>query len=216
MDGADTGAASVRSSGAARERSGEPVYGPDDGSEPGAGDAADHQYAESGRVKAAPYRRSEVRRPVTRGGHGTAGVGGRGARKPERAGDAEDTVARVSANSPGRVRAAGGHFRGAYLQLAQLGAVPQAEHQLPRPGPRRSRSASAASRGRGRPGYLRMDTVHQGDQDGVKGVYHINAVDEVTQWQMVAAAPQISEAWLEPLLEHAGTVSVPHSRFSFR
>src|SRR5438046_2369476 len=27
----------------------------------------------------------------------------------------------------------------------------------------------------GRPGYLRVDTVHQGDLDGVKGVYHINA-----------------------------------------
>lgn len=53
----------------------------------------------------------------------------------------------------------------------------------------------------GRPGYLRVDTVHQGDLDGVKGVYHINAVDEVTQWQEVGAAPQISEAWLKPVLE---------------
>lgn len=52
----------------------------------------------------------------------------------------------------------------------------------------------------GRPGYLRVDTVHQGDRDGVKGVYHINAVDEVTQWQIVACVPQISEAWLEPAL----------------
>jgi transposase InsO family protein len=52
----------------------------------------------------------------------------------------------------------------------------------------------------GRPGYLRVDTVHQGDRDGVKGVYHINAVDEVTQWQVVACVPQISEAWLEPAL----------------
>ncbi len=34
---------------------------------------------------------------------------------------------------------------------------------------------------KGRPGYLRVDTVHKGDLDGVKGVYHINAVDEVTQ-----------------------------------
>jgi hypothetical protein len=32
-------------------------------------------------------------------------------------------------------------------------------------------------------------------------VYHINAVDEVTQWQIVAATPRIGEAWLEPLLE---------------
>lgn len=54
---------------------------------------------------------------------------------------------------------------------------------------------------RGRPGFLRVDTVHQGDLDGVKGVYHINAVDEVTQWQVVGATAQISEAWLMPVLE---------------
>jgi transposase InsO family protein len=52
----------------------------------------------------------------------------------------------------------------------------------------------------GQPGYLRVDTVHQGDQPGAKGVYHINAVDEVTQWQIVAATARISEAWLEPVL----------------
>lgn len=53
----------------------------------------------------------------------------------------------------------------------------------------------------GQPGYLRVDTVHQGDLDGVKGVYHINAVDEVTQWQVVGAVAQISEAYLLPVLE---------------
>jgi transposase InsO family protein len=53
----------------------------------------------------------------------------------------------------------------------------------------------------GRPGYIRIDTVHQGDQDGVKGVYHINAVDQVTQWEVVAAVEQISEAFLLPVLE---------------
>ena len=53
----------------------------------------------------------------------------------------------------------------------------------------------------GQPGFLRVDTVHQGDRDGVKGVYHINAVDEVTQWQVVGATAAISEAWLEPLLK---------------
>jgi hypothetical protein len=52
-----------------------------------------------------------------------------------------------------------------------------------------------------RPGYLRVDTVHQGDQDGVKGLYHINAVDEVTQWQVVGSTAYISEAWLLPVLE---------------
>ena len=53
----------------------------------------------------------------------------------------------------------------------------------------------------GRPGYLRLDTVHQGDRPEEKGVYHINAVDEVTQWQIVAAVPRISEAYLQPVLE---------------
>jgi len=52
----------------------------------------------------------------------------------------------------------------------------------------------------GRPGFVRVDTVHQGDLDGEKGLYHINAVDEVTQWEIVGATAQISEAWLEPVL----------------
>ncbi len=46
----------------------------------------------------------------------------------------------------------------------------------------------------GQPSYPRVDTVHQGDQPGAKGVYHINAVDEVTQWQIVAATARMSEA----------------------
>ena len=53
----------------------------------------------------------------------------------------------------------------------------------------------------GQPGYLRVDTVHQGDLEGAKGVYHINAVDEVTQWEVVGATAQISEAYLLPVLE---------------
>jgi len=53
----------------------------------------------------------------------------------------------------------------------------------------------------GLPGYLRIDTVHQGDGPEGKGLYHINAVDEVTQWEIVLAAPRISEAWLLPVLE---------------
>lgn len=53
----------------------------------------------------------------------------------------------------------------------------------------------------GKPGYIRIDTVHQGDQGKVKGVYHINLVDEVTQWEIVGCAQAISEAFLLPLLE---------------
>ena len=52
----------------------------------------------------------------------------------------------------------------------------------------------------GQPGYLRIDTVHQGDQPGAQGVYPSNAVDQVTQWEIVSATARISEAWLEPVL----------------
>ena len=64
----------------------------------------------------------------------------------------------------------------------------------------------------GLPGYIRIDTVHQGDQDGMKGVYHINAVDMalalghlvgqplVTQWELVASVEHISEAYLLPVI----------------
>ena len=52
----------------------------------------------------------------------------------------------------------------------------------------------------GMPGYIRIDSVHQGDQDGVKGVYHINAVDCVTQFQLVATCEKISEAYLLPVI----------------
>ncbi|MCP5018967.1 MAG: transposase family protein [Ketobacter sp.] len=53
----------------------------------------------------------------------------------------------------------------------------------------------------GKPGYLRVDTVHQGDLDGVKGVYHVNAVDEVTQFEIVCSVEKISERYLLPVLE---------------
>ena len=53
----------------------------------------------------------------------------------------------------------------------------------------------------GMPGHIRIDTVHQGDCNGEKGVYHINAVDEVTQWELVASVNRISEHHLMPVLE---------------
>ena len=56
-----------------------------------------------------------------------------------------------------------------------------------------------------------------------RGVYHINAVDEVTQWQVVGATAKISEAWLIPVLEasaglsfhSASWVSTPTTAASF-
>jgi transposase InsO family protein len=54
---------------------------------------------------------------------------------------------------------------------------------------------------KGRPGYIRIDTVHQGDWEGAKGVYHINAVDTVTQWEVAGCVEKISEQYLLPVLE---------------
>jgi len=53
----------------------------------------------------------------------------------------------------------------------------------------------------GRPGFIRIDSVHQGDWDGAKGLYHINAVDCVTQWEVVATVQTLSEAHLLPVIE---------------
>ena len=53
----------------------------------------------------------------------------------------------------------------------------------------------------GRPGFIRIDSVHQGDFDGIKGLYHINAVDCVTQWEIVATVQAISEAHLLPVIQ---------------
>lgn len=53
----------------------------------------------------------------------------------------------------------------------------------------------------GKPGYIRIDTVHQGDLDKVKGIYHINAVDEITQFEIVCSVEKISEQYLMPVLK---------------
>jgi hypothetical protein len=52
----------------------------------------------------------------------------------------------------------------------------------------------------GRPGYLCIDSVHQGDSNGSKGIYHINITDAVTQFEFIGAVETISERFMEPLL----------------
>lgn len=53
----------------------------------------------------------------------------------------------------------------------------------------------------GKPGYIRVDSVHQGDKQKEKGVYYINSVDEITQWQIVLCTEKISEEYLKPIIE---------------
>ena len=52
----------------------------------------------------------------------------------------------------------------------------------------------------GKPGYLCVDTVHQGDKDGEKGAYHINLVDMVTQNEFVGSVEAISEKYMKKIL----------------
>jgi len=66
----------------------------------------------------------------------------------------------------------------------------------------------------GRPGFIRIDSVHQGDQDGVRGLYHINAVDCVTQFEIVATCERLSEAYLLPVIE-AQLASFPFKILGF-
>lgn len=52
----------------------------------------------------------------------------------------------------------------------------------------------------GQPGFIRVDTVHQGDSSSQKGVYHINTIDEVTQFEFIGSVEKITEEFLLPLL----------------
>lgn len=74
-------------------------------------------------------------------------------------------------------------------------------YQKTRKGKGKTIGARCKPEPQGKPGYLRVDTIHQGDQEGQKGVYHINTVDEVIQWEVIGAAEKITEEYLLPLLE---------------
>ena len=159
-------------------------------------------YADTGRVKAVPYRRRKFAARYTKADvdllayvdkrHGN--LSGPATKRilereyGEYGQSAYKRLAGISVAQIYRFRNSEAYRkRNTSYQPTRPTPIPIGERRKPRP--------------QGRPGYLRIDTVHQGDRDGVKGIYHINAVDEVTQWEIVAAAPQISEYWLIPLLE---------------
>lgn len=88
-----------------------------------------------------------------------------------------------------------------YNLRKQAGYVAQRQHWTKTRGTTLAIGERRAPSPDGRPGFIRIDSVHQGDQDGVKGVYHINAVDCETQWERVATCEKISEAYLLPVIE---------------
>jgi hypothetical protein len=159
-------------------------------------------YADSGRVKAVPYQRRKFAARYTKADvdllayvdKSHANLSGPATKRilereySEYGQAAFERLAQLSVAQLYRFRnSAAYRKRNTSYQPTRPTPIPIGERRKPRP--------------QGRPGYLRIDTVHQGDRDGTKGVYHINAVDEVTQWEIVAATPQISEHWLMPLLE---------------
>jgi transposase InsO family protein len=159
-------------------------------------------YGKTGRVKAAAYQRSKFATRYTSAdvtllayvdkAHGNlSGPATRRILEREYAEYGQAAYQRLAAISVAhlyRLRNSEGYRkRNASYQPTRPTPIPIGERRKPQP--------------HGSPGYLRIDTVHQGDQDGRKGLYHINAVDQVTQWEIVAATPQISELWLMPVLE---------------
>ena len=159
-------------------------------------------YTDSGRVKVVPYQRAKFSTRYTKSdvellayvdkSHGN--LSGPATRRilereyTEYSQSVYERLAGISVAQLYRFRNSEAYRkRNTSYQPTRPTPIPIGERRKPRP--------------QGRPGYLRIDTVHQGDRDGVKGIYHINAVDEVTQWEIVAATPQISEYWLIPLLE---------------
>jgi transposase InsO family protein len=159
-------------------------------------------YAATGRVKATEYKRHRFAARYTKAdvdllayvdkAHGNlSGPATRRilAREYEVYGQAAyERLAQISSAQIYRLRATAGYRkRNASYEPTRPTVIAIGERRRPQPN--------------GQPGYLRIDTVHQGDFDGAKGVYHINAVDEVTQWQVMAATPRIAELWLIPVLE---------------
>ena len=84
-------------------------------------------------------------------------------------------------------------------------STPYARRRGATPAPTRPVRVAIGERRRpqpfGQPGWVRVDTVHQGDLDGIKGLYHVNLVDEVTQFQFIGSVEHIHAACLNPVLE---------------
>jgi transposase InsO family protein len=160
------------------------------------------QFKETGRVEVAAYQRRAFTRRYTDGDiallaevdrahERLSGPATRHILEREYASFGKTKYARLAGISIGHLynlRAGAGYRRQlATYESTRPTAVSIGERRRPEP--------------QGRPGHLRVDTVHQGDWEGAKGVYHINAVDAVTQWQVVGCTSRISEAYLQPVLE---------------
>ena len=88
------------------------------------------------------------------------------------------------------IRTAGGHFAFARLRAGRAPTAPSARPGRDQ-GVERAIAVRKAPEPNGVPGF-RGSSVHQGDRDGVKGVYIVNLVDEVTQYEYIGVVRGIS------------------------
>jgi len=124
LDGADAGAAPVRQPGPAGQRFGAELHRPDDGSEPGSGDAVDHGIWQDRTGEGCEVSTYQVRHALHHGRCGPIGLRRQGARKPERTSDPAYSGARIQRLPPGCLPAVVGDLSGAPVPVAQLGGLP--------------------------------------------------------------------------------------------
>jgi transposase InsO family protein len=177
------------------------VYREDDRFEPSANHTGDPAVLQGRGGEAQALSAAPLCDPLYTRRYRTASSDRRGPRDTQRTRDAETTAAArhdfeerryerlagISAAQLYRLRQSRRYREQRVIYQPRPTTVPIGERRRPEPN--------------GRLGYLRVDTVHQGDLEGAKGVYHIHAVDEITQWQVVGAVPLVSETYLIPVLE---------------
>src|SRR5579871_5621335 len=202
LGGEHPGSARVRQTRESREGTGAALHGADDRPEPGAAHASDHLLPHDGAGQSSCVSADEVRHPLHGSRCGPTGLCRQGSWEPERAGDTANPGARVRRIWANGLRAPGRDFGGASVSTAQLGSLPQTQCELSADAAhadpdRRAAQATAERHTRipahrhsasGRSRWLQRHLSHQ-------------RRGSVTQWEIVAAVPQISEFWLIPVLE---------------
>ena len=91
-----------------------------------------------------------------------------------------ENVSRISFSHINNLRESA-RYKAKYLHHTQARQIPIGETAKPNPN--------------NSPGSIRVDTVSQND------VFHINSIDEITQWEVVVCVPQITEYYLMPALQ---------------
>ena len=218
LDRADVGATPVRRPGPAGQGFGAALPGPDDGSQPRPGDAADHGLSPPRAGASGGLSTDQVRHALHGGGFGPVGLRRPSAWELERTGDPAHPGARIQPIQPGCLPASGGDLGGPPVPAAQFGGLSQTQHQLPThtahgDSHRRAAQAPAARlaglsphrhRASGRSGWTQRAVSHQRRRPGdAVGNCGCHPADLRTVADAGAGSP-------------AGTVPLHDSRLSLR